>query len=135
MTKITRKVHAVVICPRYTVATDGSDARKKVVAMEGGLRDMAHERTLEQALTVLWHEVAQAHFLHGQTTAQALVALEKQRKLVLCLLEQENAQPQAGNGAVPLMMDRFSTLLKSQLAWLEHARIILQTGADNQNQK
>jgi hypothetical protein len=37
MTEITRKVHAVVICPGYTVATDGDDARKVVVAMEKGV--------------------------------------------------------------------------------------------------
>jgi hypothetical protein len=37
MTKITRKVHAIVICPGYTVATDGDDARKEVVAMEKGV--------------------------------------------------------------------------------------------------
>jgi hypothetical protein len=37
MTKITRKVHAIVICPGYTVATDGDGARKEVVAMEKGV--------------------------------------------------------------------------------------------------
>jgi hypothetical protein len=47
---------------------------------------MAHEQMLEQVLATLWYEVAQAHFLRKQATAEMLVALEKWREMVMPLL-------------------------------------------------
>jgi hypothetical protein len=41
------------------------------------------EPTSEQALAILWREVAQEHFLRRPTAAEALAALEQRRKLVL----------------------------------------------------
>jgi hypothetical protein len=96
---------------------------------------MTHEQMLEQALATLWYEVTQAHFLRTQTTEEILVNLEKRREMVTCLLDHEAAQPQFRNGAAPLMMDHFHTMLKAELAWLERALNMVQTGMDNQDQR
>lgn len=96
---------------------------------------MADEGMLELALATLWHEVAQAHSLHEQTTVEALVVLERRHEMVMRLLGQKDAQPQIHDGAALLMMDHFSTLLKAELAWLEQTLSMMQASANNRNQE
>lgn len=94
---------------------------------------MAHEHMPEQELATLWHEVAQAHFLHKLTTTDTVATLEKRREMVMCLLNQETAQAQVHNDAARLMLHHFSTLLKTELAWLEQSLSMVHPEAHSQD--
>lgn len=96
---------------------------------------MRDERALEQALGTLWQEVAEGHFLHKPTTAEALVALERRREIVSRLLTLKDAQPILSASPAPLMMDHFHMLLQAESAWLEHALRSVQLGTDGQGER
>ena len=95
---------------------------------------MVAESTSEQALAILWREVAQEHFLWRPTAEEALAALERRRKLVQQMLGLKEAQPSLENEAAHLIEDHFHTLLKAESAWLEHALASVHRSTDNRDQ-
>jgi hypothetical protein len=92
------------------------------------------EPASEQALAILWREVAQEHFLRRPTAAEALAALEQRRKLVQQVLGLEEAQPSLDSGAAHVIVNHFHTLPTAESAWLEHALTSVRRSMDDWDQ-
>ena len=84
----------------------------------------AHSEMVEQPLTELLQETAQAHFLHVLEVPEALVVLRERRERIRCLLPLSRGQEQHPCSA--LLLDHFQLVLAAELAWIEQAIPVLQ---------
>jgi hypothetical protein len=95
---------------------------------------VADKPTPEQALAILWREVAQEHFLRGPTAAEALAALEQRREMVQRMLGLREVWTSLSDGAALLMLNHFHTLLKAESTWLEHALVSMRVSMNSRGQ-
>ena len=84
----------------------------------------AHSEMVEQPLSELLQEIAQAHFLHALAVPEALVVLRERCEQIRGLLPLSRGQEQHPYSA--LLLDHFQLMLAAELAWIERGLAVLQ---------